>query len=38
MPDLSQIMPPQHANDHNTAMWIDEQIWGIVYGMVKAPG
>lgn len=28
MPDLSQIIPPQYAGDHNTAMWIDEQIWG----------
>lgn len=28
MPDLSQIIPPQHHADHKTSMWVDEQIWG----------
>ncbi len=28
MPDLSQVLPPQHHSEHNTSMWVDEQIWG----------
>jgi hypothetical protein len=28
MLDLTAVAPPPHAADHNTSMWVDEQIWG----------